>query len=56
LLDRAFDPGDALAAIAEERATLLAGRETVLRDLAAESGFEDAAESLGATHLRGPGR
>jgi acyl-CoA synthetase (AMP-forming)/AMP-acid ligase II len=46
LLDRAFDPGDALAAIAEERATLLAGRETVLRDLAAESGFEDAAESL----------
>ncbi|QLK24541.1 AMP-binding protein [Natrinema zhouii] len=46
LLDRAFDPGDALTAIEQEGATLLPGRETVLRDLAAESGFEDAVGSL----------
>ncbi|WP_339105361.1 AMP-binding protein [Haloterrigena salinisoli] len=46
LLDRAFDPGDTLTAIAEENATLLAGRETAIRDLAAESGFDDAVDSL----------
>ncbi len=46
LLDRAFDPGDAVTAIEQEGATLLPGREPVLRDLAAESGFEDAVGSL----------
>lgn len=46
LLDRAFDPGDTVTAILEEEATLLSGRETVLRDIAAESAFEDAADSL----------
>ncbi|MFC6769536.1 AMP-binding protein, partial [Natrinema soli] len=46
LLDRAFDPGDALTAIDQKGATLLPGRETVLRDLAAESGFADAVASL----------
>ncbi|WP_226482170.1 class I adenylate-forming enzyme family protein [Natrinema amylolyticum] len=46
LLDRAFDPGDAATAIVEEGATLLPGRETTLRDIAAESGFDAAADSL----------
>lgn len=46
LLDRAFDPGDALTAIGNEDATLLAGRTSALRDLAAESAFPDAAASL----------
>ncbi|WP_049924246.1 class I adenylate-forming enzyme family protein [Halopiger djelfimassiliensis] len=46
LLDRAFDPGDALAAIENERATVLVGRRSALRDLAAESGFDDAVDSL----------
>ncbi|ELZ15862.1 AMP-dependent synthetase and ligase [Natrinema thermotolerans DSM 11552] len=46
LLDRAFDPGDAATAIAEEGATLLPGREAVLRDIAAEPGFDAAAASL----------
>ncbi|PCR89084.1 class I adenylate-forming enzyme family protein [Natrinema ejinorense] len=46
LLDRAFDPGDAVTAIIEEEATLLPGREPSLRDIAAESGFDAAAESL----------
>lgn len=46
LLDRAFDPGDALAAIEAESATFLSGRETALRDLAAESGFDAAVDSL----------
>ncbi len=46
LLDRAFDPGDAATAIAEEGATLLPGRATVLRDIAAETGFDAAADRL----------
>ena len=46
LLDRAFDPGDTLIAIGNEDATLLAGRTSALRDLAAESAFPDAAASL----------
>ncbi len=46
LLDRAFDPGDAATAIAEEGATLLPGRAPVLRDIAAEPGFDAAADSL----------
>lgn len=54
LLDRAFDPGDAVTAIAEEEATLLPGRERTLRDLAAESGFEAAAEPLERAICEGP--
>ncbi|MDF9747362.1 AMP-binding protein [Natrinema salsiterrestre] len=46
LLDRAFDPGDAATAIDREGATLLPGRERALRDIAAESGFETAADSI----------
>ncbi|RZH68878.1 AMP-binding protein [Natrinema altunense] len=46
LLDRAFDPGDAARAIAAEGATLLPGRATALRDIAAEPGFDAAADSL----------
>ncbi|WP_226004805.1 AMP-binding protein [Natrinema salinisoli] len=46
LLDRAFDPGDAATAIDREGATLLPGRERALRDIAAESGFGTAADSL----------
>lgn len=46
LLDRAFDPGDALTAIAAENATLLAGRTPALRDLAAEPAFDDAIGSI----------
>ncbi|QCW01748.1 class I adenylate-forming enzyme family protein [Natrinema pallidum] len=46
LLDRAFDPGDATRAIAAEGATLLPGRPAALRDIAAESGFDAAADSL----------
>ncbi len=46
LLDRAFDPGDAAAAMAAEDATFLAGRETAIRDIAAETEFADAAASL----------
>ncbi|OAQ53078.1 hypothetical protein HTG_09610 [Natrinema mahii] len=46
LLDRAFDPGDAARAIAEEGATLLPVRATALRDIAAEPGFDAAADSL----------
>ncbi|QRV17016.1 acyl--CoA ligase [Haloterrigena salifodinae] len=53
LLDRAFDPGDTLTAIAEEEATLLAGRETAIRDLAAESGFDDAVDSLDRVIVEG---
>lgn len=37
LLDRAFDPGDALAAVAREGATVLVGRAAAFRDLAAEA-------------------
>ncbi|ELY65507.1 class I adenylate-forming enzyme family protein [Natrinema versiforme] len=46
LLDRAFDPGDALAAIEAESATFLPSRAAALRDLAAESGFDAAVDSL----------
>ncbi len=46
LLDRAFDPGDTTRAIAMEDATLLSGRATVLRDIAAESDFDAAADAL----------
>ncbi|MFA9416143.1 AMP-binding protein [Natrinema sp. HArc-T2] len=46
LLDRAFTPDDVVTAIDDEGATLLPGREAVLRDIAAEPGFDAAAESL----------
>lgn len=46
LLDRAFDPGDALTAIADENATLLAGRTAAFRDIAAEPTFDEAIESV----------
>ena len=46
LLDRAFTPGDVVTAMAEEDATLLPGPETVLRDIAAESGFDAAVVPL----------
>ncbi|RQG94691.1 long-chain fatty acid--CoA ligase [Natrarchaeobius chitinivorans] len=46
LLDRAFDPGDTLTAMAEEDATLLVGRKPAFRDLAADSSFDDATRSL----------
>ncbi|RKD93769.1 class I adenylate-forming enzyme family protein [Halopiger aswanensis] len=46
LLDRAFDPGDTLTAIQSEDATLFAGRTAAFRDLAAESGFPEAVDSL----------
>ncbi|WP_137291136.1 class I adenylate-forming enzyme family protein [Natronorubrum halophilum] len=53
LLDRAFDPGDTLTAIDAENATVLAGRARALTDLAAESGFEDAVDSLERAVLEG---
>ena len=53
LLDRAFDPGDALTAIADHGATFLAGSPTALRDLAAETGAE-AVESLERAIVDGP--
>ncbi len=45
LLDRAFDPGDALEAIRQEDATLLVGRAVEFRELAAR-GFDDGLESV----------
>ncbi|APX98274.1 AMP-dependent synthetase [Natronorubrum daqingense] len=49
LLDRAFDPGDTLTAIGDERATVLAGNPRPLEQLAAEPGFAEAAASLDRT-------
>lgn len=46
LLDRAFDPGDTLTAIESADATLLAGRTAAFRDIAAESDFSAAVDSL----------
>ncbi|ELY90562.1 AMP-dependent synthetase and ligase [Natrialba hulunbeirensis JCM 10989] len=48
LLDRAFDPGDALTAMAAENATHLSGRTSVFRDLAgdADGEFTAALESV----------
>ncbi|MEY7852141.1 class I adenylate-forming enzyme family protein [Natrarchaeobius sp. A-rgal3] len=46
LLDRAFDPGDTLTAIVDESATLIAGRATAFRNLAAEPSFAEAVASL----------
>ncbi|WP_255169388.1 AMP-binding protein [Natrononativus amylolyticus] len=46
LLDRAFDPADALATIRDERATLLCGRAVAFRELAARDGFGDALDSV----------
>ncbi len=46
LLDRAFDPGDALTAIEAENATVLLGRGRTVRDLAAESDFDAAVDTL----------
>ncbi|MFD1565293.1 class I adenylate-forming enzyme family protein [Haloarchaeobius amylolyticus] len=54
LLDRAFDPGDATTAMAAENATLLLGRERAIRDIAAESGFDDAVDSLERVVCEGP--
>ena len=53
LLDRAFDPGDTVTAIEAENATVLAGRKTTVRDLAAESGFADAMDSVDRTIVEG---
>lgn len=53
LLDRAFDPGDTLTAIDENAATFLAGRETQIAALAAESGFDAAIDSLERVVLDG---
>ncbi|ARS89724.1 AMP-binding protein [Natrarchaeobaculum aegyptiacum] len=46
LLDRAFDPGDAVTAMDCERATLAAGRPGALRDLATDPGFDEAVDAL----------
>jgi len=54
LLDRAFDPGDAATAMAAADATLLFGRERAIRDIAAESKFGDAADSLERVVCKGP--
>ncbi|WP_408960033.1 AMP-binding protein [Natrinema sp. 74] len=54
LLDRAFDPGDAATAMAAENATFLAGRETAIQDIAAETAFDDAADSLERVICEGP--
>ncbi|TMT85132.1 long-chain fatty acid--CoA ligase [Haloterrigena sp. H1] len=54
LLDRAFDPGDATTAMAAADATLLCGRERAIRDIAAESGFDDAVDSLKRVVCEGP--
>lgn len=54
LLDRAFNPGDATTAMAAEDATLLIGREQSIRDIAAESGFDDAVDSLERVVCEGP--
>lgn len=54
LLDRAFDPGDALTAMASEGATFVAGRPTAIRDLAAESGFAAATDALERVAVDGP--
>jgi len=54
LLDRAFDPGDATTAMAAADATLLIGRERVIRDIAAASGFDNAVDSLERVVCEGP--
>lgn len=46
LLDRAFDPGDALAAIEAQRATALVGRAVEFRELVDRDGFPEALESI----------
>lgn len=46
LLDRAFDPGDAVTAVRKREATVLSGPARSLADLTAESGFEGALESV----------
>ena len=53
LLDRAFDPGDALTAIATHGATFVAGRPMAYRDLAADPGA-DALASLERAVVEGP--
>ncbi|WP_254521765.1 class I adenylate-forming enzyme family protein [Natrinema caseinilyticum] len=54
VIDRAFDPADAVTATAAESATFLAGREQAIRAIAAESGFEAAADSLERVVCEGP--
>ena len=54
LLDRAFDPGDAVTAMVEESATFLAGRKTAIRDIAAHNAFEAATDSLERAICEGP--
>lgn len=46
LLDRAFDPGDALTAIDAEAATVLLCREPEVHDLSAESEFGESIEPI----------
>ncbi|SFC24713.1 Acyl-CoA synthetase (AMP-forming)/AMP-acid ligase II [Halobiforma haloterrestris] len=46
LLDRAFDPGDTVTAMAEREATLLSGRAGSLADLADDDRFPAALESV----------
>ncbi|MHC3436626.1 AMP-binding protein [Natrialbaceae archaeon A-gly3] len=53
VLDRAFDPGDAIAAMAREGATVLAGRATEFRELADREGFEDALSAVDIAILEG---
>lgn len=54
VIDRAFDPTDAVAAMAAENATFLVGHEQAIRAIAAESGFEKAAGSLERVVCEGP--
>ncbi|MXV62964.1 AMP-binding protein [Natronorubrum sp. JWXQ-INN-674] len=54
LLDRAFDPGDTLAAIDTADATFLAGRNQALSDLTAEAAFSDTVDSLERAVVEGP--
>lgn len=54
LLDRAFDPGDATTAMVAADATLLIGRKRAIRDIAAESGFDNAVDSLERIICEGP--
>lgn len=54
LLDRAFDPGDALEATRRADATVLVGRETEYRELAGRDGFEEALSSVSCSICETP--
>lgn len=53
LLDRAFDPGDTVTAMAEREATLLSGRAGSLADLADDDRFPAALESVDSVICEG---